>query len=107
MIAAELTQRRITERAALIGSSNFEKKEDKEQALTSLEESYEDALMRLYDPKAEDDTKIDWDDPFHAASKRAQEKMGLRSPELPEGAGVAALERQNAIADAVADVDQI
>lgn len=82
----EITARRVSISASLQGSSNFEGKKGREllqKSLAEMEEQFDAAIDRILDPSLADEDKIDWDDPFMAASRRATQRWKIAQPELP------------------------
>jgi hypothetical protein len=67
--------------AALYANSAFDESEEglkaRGERIDTLEEAFDKAITLIYNPHAYDDEKaqeIDWDNPFWAAAKRAQQR---------------------------------
>lgn len=66
--------------AALYANNVFDESEEglkaRKERIDTLEESFDKAITLVYDPHAYDHEKgdIDWDNPFWAAAKRAEDR---------------------------------
>lgn len=82
-IADELAERKRLEMAALWSNPNLDNDDQpqaRSNALTQLEENYDQAITLLYTPASERKlVEIDEDDPFWKAAKRGMEKHKLPS----------------------------